>query len=69
MHMDIMTGEIKVDFSLVVYCLVRSSSSRGGDRVKGLMEDIVFLACYKFHFIRVHDNLSNNKSIFKVDVL
>ena len=55
--MDIKTGgkfsSIWVAISIVIYCSVRSSSWRGGDGVNG----VFILACYKFHFIMVHDNL------------
>ena len=46
---------------------VRSSSKMGGNWVKGVNVGIVNLESYKFHFIRVHDNLvqdpSNDESI------
>ena len=38
-------------------CSVCSSSRRGGDGVKGGELGINILASYKFHIIRVHDNL------------
>ena len=47
----------------LIYCLVRLSSRRGRDGVKG--ED--YLASCEYHFIRVYENLvqhlSNNISI------
>ena len=52
---------------------VRSSSRREGDGVKEWMGLIVISASYKFHFIRVHDNLvydpSNYKFIFLIDLM
>ena len=40
-----------------IYWSVRSSSRKEGDRVKGVEGGIIILAHYKFHFIRVHDNM------------
>ena len=53
----------------ITFWPVRSSSKRGGDGVKGadLEGVVVILASYKFHLIKVHDDLvqdlSNNNSI------
>ena len=41
----------------IIYYSVCSSSKRGGDGVKVVNGGIVISASYKFHFIRVPENL------------
>ena len=56
-NVDIMTGKKLVALSPVIYWSVRFSSRRGGFGVKLVGVIGRFLACYKFSFIREHDNL------------
>ena len=51
-----MTKE-KTDVNVGCYWSVHLSCSWGGDGIKGVVGVIVIFASYKFHFIRVHDNL------------
>ena len=59
--MDNKTGEklssIKVTNIDIIYWSIPSSNRRKVDKVKGVDGGIFILASYKFHFIRVHDNL------------
>ena len=41
----------------ITFWSVRSSSTRGGYGVKVEVGEIIILASYKFHFIRVHNKL------------
>ena len=71
--MDILTGEnltsIKVPNLDLIYWPIRLSSRKGEDMLKGVVGGIVVLYSYKYHLIRVHENLVqhpiNNKSIVK----
>ena len=47
----------------ITYWSVLPSNRSGGDGVKGMEGMYRYLARYEFHFIRVHNNLVNNKSI------
>ena len=53
----------------LIYWAVWSSSKLGGDELKVVDVGYRFLASYKYHFIRAHENLvqhpqhSNTKSI------
>ena len=59
-YMDIKTWENsrQIRFSApIIYWSVPLSSTTGGDGVKEVDGGIVILDRYKFHFIRVQDNL------------
>ena len=47
----------------IIYWSVRLSSRRWGDGVFGVDRWSLYSPSYKFHFIRVYNHLSNNKSI------